>query len=222
MSAILFDMDGTVIDSEPLWLEAEVEVMATVGYTWLAQDQINCLGGPMDRTEKYMQGKSKVAKHYGFFGELLETVMAEKLSSKLRIVPNAISLINECKDFGLPVALVTASTGKLMRAALSSFPENLFDITISADDVTRSKPDPECYELAANKLSVSIDKCVVFEDSKTGITSALASGAQVVAIPHLEEIPGHRNLRVINSLASVNLEQLFIWYPFLDTTRVRK
>ena len=67
MSAILFDMDGTLIDSEPLWLKAEIEIMAEVDCHWDQQDQINCLGGPAERTERYMQERSKNIKPYGYF-----------------------------------------------------------------------------------------------------------------------------------------------------------
>ena len=67
MSAILFDMDGTLIDSEPLWLAAEIEVMAEVGATWDQADQINCLGGPMERTERYMQERTGNTKPFGDF-----------------------------------------------------------------------------------------------------------------------------------------------------------
>ena len=72
MSAILFDMDGTLVDSEPLWLEAEREVMESVGCSWSAQDQLSTLGGPRERTEKIMQEKSNNVKPYGFFGDQLD------------------------------------------------------------------------------------------------------------------------------------------------------
>ena len=71
MSAILFDMDGTLIDSEPLWLEAEIEIMEELGCNWDQQDQINCLGGPIDKTENYMQDLSNNIKPFGYFTKKL-------------------------------------------------------------------------------------------------------------------------------------------------------
>ena len=92
MSAILFDMDGTLIDSEPLWFSAEVQVMSELGASWEPADQINCLGGPMERTERYMQERTGNIKPFGYFSERLDLVMEEKLANELEFMPNALEL----------------------------------------------------------------------------------------------------------------------------------
>jgi HAD superfamily hydrolase (TIGR01509 family) len=219
MSAILFDMDGTLIDSEPLWLQAEIEIMAELGCHWDQQDQINCLGGPMERTEKYMQERSNNVKPYGYFEKKLDELMEYKLSQDLELIPNAKELLEDCKSAGLKIALVTASTGKQMRSVLTRFPKDFFDAAVSRDDVEKSKPDPAPYLLAAKLLGVKNEFCVVFEDSPTGVLSGLRSGAQVIGIPHLSQIPPHENLRIIGAIADVNFSQLVTWYPFL-TSRI--
>ncbi|CAB4574121.1 unannotated protein [freshwater metagenome] len=219
MSAILFDMDGTLVDSEPLWLEAEREVMESVGSSWSAQDQLSCLGGPRERTEKIMQEKSNNVKPYGFFGDQLDILMLKKLEKQLQIVPNAIDLINECRSFGLKIALVTASGATLMKTVLTHFPTDFFDIAISADDVAKSKPNPEPYLLAADRLDVRIEDCLVVEDSITGVTAGLNSGAQVIGIPHLVDMPEHPNLRIVKSLAELSIGRLTDWYPFLKRVK---
>jgi len=215
MSAILFDMDGTLIDSEPLWLEAEIEIMEELGCNWDQQDQINCLGGPIDKTENYMQDRSNNIKPFGYFTKKLDDVMEQKLSTKLDLIPNALEIINECKRFELKIALVTASSGRLMRAVLERFPVGIFDTVVSYDDVERSKPDPEPYLLAAKTLGVDITNCVVLEDSLTGVQSGLSAGAQVIGIPHLVKMPSNPNLRVVESLSEINMDRLITWYPFL-------
>jgi HAD superfamily hydrolase (TIGR01509 family) len=215
MSALLFDMDGTVIDSEPLWLEAEIEVMAELGCHWDAQDQQNCLGGPMDRTEKYMQERSGNIKPYGYFRDNLNRVMQKKLLHDLKLVPNALELISSAKKIGIKTALVTASGSVLMNIALKKFPDGIFDATVSRDDVINSKPNPEPYLRAADLLEVNISNCVVFEDSETGVTSGLASGAQVIGIPHLINLAPHENLRIVDSLSDVSIDKLRNWYPTL-------
>lgn len=215
MSALLFDMDGTVIDSEPLWLEAEIEVMAELGCHWDAQDQQNCLGGPMDRTEKYMQERSGNIKPYGYFRDNLNLVMQKKLLHDLKLVPNALELISSAKKIGIKTALVTASGSVLMNIALKKFPDGIFDATVSRDDVINSKPNPEPYLRAADLLKVNISNCVVFEDSETGVTSGLASGAQVIGIPHLINLAPHENLRIVDSLSDVSIDKLLNWYPTL-------
>ena len=216
MSAILFDMDGTIIDSEPLWLQAEIQVMAEWGCHWDEQDQINCLGGPMERTEKYMQEKSGNVKPYGYFGQRLNEVMKLKFVKDLELIPNALELITKSKEAGLKTALVTASGRELMNSALTRFPESSFDIAISRDDVANSKPHPEPYLMAAEKLKVKITECLVLEDSMTGVRAGLDSGAQVVAISHIIPIANEKNLRVISNLSEITFKQLVEWYPFLD------
>lgn len=216
MSAILFDMDGTLIDSEPLWLEAEIQVMAEVGFGWDHSDQINCLGGPMEKTERYMQERSGNIKPFGFFSERLNNVMDEKLKNQLKLIPNALEILLECKSALIPMALVTASTGRQMRTVLSQFPVNLFASTISRDDVERSKPDPAPYKLAAEQLRVDIEQCLIIEDSITGVEAGLQSGAQVIGIPHLVQMQPHANLRLINSLSDISLKILLEWYPHLE------
>jgi HAD superfamily hydrolase (TIGR01509 family) len=215
MSAILFDMDGTLIDSEPLWLEAEIEIMKELGCNWDQQDHINCLGGPIDKTENYMQDCSNNIKPFGYFTKKLDDVMEQKLSTKLDLIPNALEIINECKRSELKIALVTASSGRLMRAVLKRFPVGIFDTVVSYDDVKRSKPDPEPYLLAAKTLGVDITNCVVLEDSLTGVQSGLSAGAQVIGIPHLVKMPSNPNLRVVESLSEINMDRLITWYPFL-------
>ena len=215
MSAILFDMDGTLIDSEPLWLKTEIEVMAEVGCHWDEQDQINCLGGPAERTERYMQERSQNIKPYGYFINRLHEVMRTKINNELDLVPNALSLLKECKDAGIKTALVTASSRDLMTIVLKRFPPGTFDVVVSGDDVEKSKPDPAPYLLAAKQLSVDILKCLVLEDSLTGVQSGLSSGAKVIGIPHLVQMSEHPNLRVISSLDEITLSDILGWYPYL-------
>ena len=215
MSAILFDMDGTLIDSEPLWLKAEIEVMAEVGCHWDEQDQINCLGGPAERTERYMQERSQNIKPYGYFVNRLHEVMRARITNELDLIPNALSLLKECKDAGIKTALVTASSRDLMTIVLKRFPIGTFDVVVSGDDVEKSKPDPAPYLLAAKQLSVDISKCLVLEDSLTGVQSGLSSGAKVIGIPHLVQMSEHPNLRVISSLDEITLSDILGWYPYL-------
>jgi beta-phosphoglucomutase-like phosphatase (HAD superfamily) len=103
-----------------------------------------------------------------------------------------------------------------MNSALTRFPENSFDIAISRDDVANSKPHPEPYLMAAERLKVKIDECLVLEDSMTGVRAGLDSGAQVVAISHIISIANEKNLRVISNLSEITFKQLVEWYPFLD------
>jgi HAD superfamily hydrolase (TIGR01509 family) len=215
MSAIFFDMDGTLVDSEPLWLEAEIEVMLREGCIWTAEDQLACLGGPRAKTERIMQEKCGKQMPDNYFGDQLDDLMESKLAEKLKLVPGALELLAECKENDITFGLVTASGGRLMNVVLKSFPADIFDVVISGDDVEKSKPDPQPYLMAAERLSVDIKKSVVIEDSVTGVTAGLASGAQVIGIPHLVNLPKHENLRVVSKLSDITYSNLLTWYPFL-------
>jgi beta-phosphoglucomutase-like phosphatase (HAD superfamily) len=106
-----------------------------------------------------------------------------------------------------------------MQIAITKFPDDSFDVCISKDDVSRSKPDPEPYLKAAEILKTEIGKTVVLEDSLTGVKSGLASGAQVVGISHSINFEKSLNLRVVSSLKEIDFSDLLKWYPFLDLAR---
>ena len=147
-------------------------------------------------------------------------LMVKKLESDLELIPNALELINECRNSGLKIGLVTASGSQLMNSVLKRLPRELFDVVVSGDDVRNSKPAPDPYLLAAEKIGVEINHCLVIEDSITGVTSGLSSGAQVIGIPHLVNLPIHENLRVVRSLSDLSLSKILDWYPFLKNATV--
>ena len=191
--AVLWDMDGTLIDSEPLWIEQERQLMESIGVTWTHEDAIHCVGGPMARVDAYMRSKLPSAD-LDKFGPLVLTNkllqrMEDRLSHDIPFTPGAFELVNEMKSANLPLALVSASSRPLMNAALKSIGSQLFDITISDNDVERSKPDPEGYVKAAVSLDVDISRSLIIEDSITGMTAAIASGAFVLGLPHVAELP---------------------------------
>ena len=191
--AVLWDMDGTLIDSEPLWIEQERQLMESIGAKWTSEDAIYCVGGPMARVDAYMRSKLPTAVLDKFAplaltNQLLQR-MEDRLSHDIPFTPGAFELVNEMKSANLPLALVSASSRPLMNAALKSIGSQLFDITISDNDVEKSKPDPEGYVKAAASLDVDISRSLIIEDSITGMTAAIASGAFVLGLPHVAELP---------------------------------
>jgi HAD superfamily hydrolase (TIGR01509 family) len=211
-SAVFFDMDGLLVDSEPLWLISETQMMAEYGYQWLESDQAACLGGPLDRIGNYMSGLIGGKRDgHSLMMEIIDR-MVEKFKGDLPFMPGAIALINDHRAYGVPLTLVSASPRSLVDAALSNFEENPFVRSISSGDVKVSKPDPEGYLLAASSGGHEISNSLVLEDSLTGVTAAKASGAWVLAVPHLVPIEKSGRVDVTDSLANWSYEKLALKY----------
>jgi HAD superfamily hydrolase (TIGR01509 family) len=211
-SAVFFDMDGLLVDSEPLWLISETQMMAEYGYQWLESDQAACLGGPLDRVGNYMSGLiggKRDGNSLTF--EIIER-MVDKFQGDLPFMPGAIALIDDLTAHGVPLTLVSASPRSLVDAALSNFEVNPFVRSISSNDVKVSKPDPEGYLLAATSGGHEISNSLVLEDSWTGVTAAKASGAWVLAVPHLVPIEKSGRVDVTDSLANWSYEKLALKY----------
>lgn len=213
-SAVLFDMDGTLIDSEHLWLEAEHLVMAALGGTWSEADQRECLGGPLERVIEYMLAKVSTSMTEAEAMELLLTTMEQLLrTTPLQWRPGARDLVDETLSLGIPTALVTASWRRLIDAVEWAIDHDLgrqaFTLTIGGDEVENTKPHPEPYQEAARRLGFQPADCLALEDSPTGTTSALAAGCRVVAIPHIAEITDNPAVAQISSLEGFSLEALW-------------
>lgn len=211
-SAVFFDMDGLLVDSETLWLEAETEQMAQFGYQWTPSDQAFSLGGPLDRVGNYMSdliGGKRDGQ--SLMLEMIDRMIA-KFEKGLSFMPGAIDLIDDLKAHGIALTLVSASPRSLVDAALSNFEASPFVRSISCDDVKITKPDPEGYLLAASSGGHDITNCLILEDSLTGVTAAKASGAWVLAVPHIVPIEKSGRVDTTTSLANWSYEKLAIKY----------
>ena len=205
--AVLFDMDGLTIDSEPQWLEAEIELTAPYGYQWTVEDQAFCLGGPLTKVGRYMSEVTG-AEDGEYFRQEIIKLMAAKVSKKASFMPGAKELIGNLHLVDIPMALVSASPRLIVDAALRNFEDIPFKATISSDDVKNTKPDPEGYIKAAQLLGVDIRNCLILEDSITGVTAGRASGARVIAVPHLVKIENDSQTKVISSLLQLSVDQI--------------
>jgi HAD superfamily hydrolase (TIGR01509 family) len=210
-SAAFFDMDGLFLDSEPQWHQSQQEICARYSYSWDDDDQRICIGGPLSRVGDYI---SDICAHDMSGAQVVEELtqmMLVKLSTKAILMPGAFDAVERISQV-MPVALVSASPRILMDAALTTLPENFFQFTISADDVTRTKPFPDPYLEAAKRMGVPPASCVVFEDSLTGIASAKSAGCAVVAVPHYVDVALAPKVRVVTSLEEVSLDFLESFY----------
>lgn len=206
--AVFFDMDGLMVDSEPEWFQSEIEVTKPFGYTWLESDQIACLGGPLSRVGQYMYDKCGRVESPSFFTQELIRVQAEKMRGNTPTMPGAVELVRNLQSHGVKTALVSASPRNIVDAVLDNLGHDLFPFSISSDDVVNTKPQPDCYLKAAAISQSKITNCLVFEDSLTGMSAATASGAYLIAVPHLVSIEESARVRVIKSLRQLDFEKL--------------
>jgi len=205
---IFFDMDGLLVDTEPYWLQTERELMAEFGVHWQSEDQLFCLGGPMEKVGRYMSDLAERKQSPEWFASELIDRMAEKFTL-ISPMPGISQLLSEISKNHIPAALVSASPRRLVDAVLASIPNHPFALSISADDVVRGKPHPDPYLKAATLLQVAIENSLILEDSPTGVTAARASGAWVVAVPHIAPIaPAERSV-VIETLAGASVTSLW-------------
>lgn len=206
--AVFFDMDGLMIDSEPEWFLSEIEVTKPFGYTWLEEDQIACLGGPLSKVGQYMFDKCGQQQSPHYFTQTLIDTQVARMRGNTPTMPGAIELVQELQSNGVKTALVSASPRNIVDAVLDNLGHDLFPFSISADDVTRTKPDPESYLKAAAMSGSEISNCLIFEDSLTGMNSAISSGAYLIGVPHLVSIDESKRVRVIKSLQQMSYSKL--------------
>ena len=206
--AVFFDMDGLMVDSEPEWFQSEIEVTKPFGYTWLESDQIACLGGPLSRVGQYMYDKCGRVESPSFFTQELIRVQAEKMRGNTPTMPGAVELVRNLQSHGVKTALVSASPRNIVDAVLDNLGHDLFPFSISSDDVVNTKPQPDCYLKAAAISQSEISNCLVFEDSLTGMSAATASGAYLIAVPHLVSIEESARVRVIKTLKQLDFQKL--------------
>lgn len=208
LAAVTFDMDGLLVDSEPLWFQAESAVMARLGAGWGPADQHALVGGSLGSTVEYLIAKARETADPVVVGRWLIETMVELVSTgPLTVLPGTAELIGEVQAAGLPHALVTSSVPAVVDAVLARL-DVRFDVIISGADVTHAKPDPEGYLLAAAKLGAEPRRCIALEDSPNGVAAAEKAGLCVVAVPSVVPVPARPGRVVLGTLAGVTLAEL--------------
>lgn len=214
LQAVLFDMDGLLVDTEPLWFEVESSVMARLGGEWTAADQRALIGGSLPRTVSYLIGRASGPAAAASESEVADWLlggMADLLGSRdVRPLPGAVELIGAVRAAGLPFALVTSSERVIVDAVLGALAlhDVEFDVVVSGSDVRNPKPHPEPYQLAAALVGADPRRCVALEDSPNGVASAQAAGCLTVAVPGIAPIAEQPGRLIVRSLVEVDLTTL--------------
>lgn len=208
MDAVLFDLDGLLVDSEPVWSVAEEEIMAWLGGPWNLAVKAACLGKRVDESCRNLVAIAGSDVSPERVLERLLARMVELFRKDLPLLPGAARLLDDLGERGVPLGLVSSSFRVLVDAALESVGAWRFGFTIAGDEVLHAKPHPEPYARAAAALGFPPAACVVVEDSETGVLSAEAAGCPVVVVPNVVDVHPADGRVIVRSLTEVDVDLL--------------
>ena len=207
--AVLFDLDGTLVDTEPYWIEVEMGLAQRDGGAWTHADALTLIGNDLRYSARQLRERAGIR---GTDQEIIDDLVAgvARLNAErgIRWRPGARELLDALHEAGVPCAIVTMSYRTLAESVASLLPEGMIATIVGGDEVSQGKPHPEPYLTAAQRLGVDITRCIGIEDSPTGIASVEASGARSIGVPfllHLHRVDGRSR---VESLATVTLDTL--------------
>ncbi|MBA3983633.1 MAG: HAD family phosphatase [Acidimicrobiia bacterium] len=207
-AAVLWDLDGTLIDTEPLWIKAEYALVGAHGGTWSDDHARSIVGSDLLDAARYIRRVGGVdLEPVPLVEGLIDNVLSGVGDDPVWR-PGALGLLDELATAGVPCALVTMSWRRLVDHIVALLPEALFQAVVAGDQVANGKPHPEPYLKAASLLGVDPADCIAIEDSPTGADSANAAGCTVLAVPNLVDIPQRQGRVIMSSLSPVDLATL--------------
>ena len=207
LAAVLWDMDGTLVDSEPYWIECEQRLVEEHGGTWSDDQAEDLIGSDLFVSAEVLRAAGVDMEPVDLVNRLMDGVI-ERVGANLPWRPGARELLAECQSAGIRCALVTMSWRRFAEAILIACPDGSFEVIITGDEVAHGKPHPEPYEAAARGLGVDVRACVAIEDSRTGAASALAAGCATLGIPHVVQLDPAQNLTIRDTLVGVTVDDL--------------
>ena len=188
-SAVLWDMDGTLVDTEPYWIEAEYDLAESHGGTWSHEHAMRLVGNDLLESGRYLREHAGIDLEPAAIVEGLLDRVVDRVMERVPWRPGARALLADLRHHGVPCALVTMSYRRLVAPVLAGLPEGTFDVVVTGDTVANGKPHPEPYETAAAMLGVAPADAVAIEDSDTGARSAEAAGCRVLVVPNHVRVP---------------------------------
>ena len=208
LQGVLFDMDGTLLDSEKLWDVALEDLATALGGDLSPRARQRMVGSSLARSIAIMHGDLGIDADPESSGAYLTERAAELFRTALVWKPGARQLLHAVHDAGVPAALVTSTNRPLTEIALDTLGRELFAASVCGDEVVRPKPHPEPYLTAAALIGASPKQCVAIEDSPLGIAAAEAAGCAVLAVPSEVAIEPAPTRSVRDSLTGLTVQHL--------------
>ncbi|ARF59204.1 hydrolase [Streptomyces gilvosporeus] len=197
-------MDGTLVDTEELWWQAVQEVAGPIGHRLTDADIPEVLGRAVHHTAAHLHRVTDGARSAGELCGALEARFTALVSTQVRPLPGALTLLDALAAEGVPVGLVTASPRSVADLVLRALGANRFAVSVTAGETPRTKPAPDPYLAAVRQLGAAPPACVAVEDTPTGVTSAEAAGCRVLAVPSAVPIPSAHGRAVVSSLVEAD------------------
>lgn len=207
-AAVLWDLDGTIVDTEPLWIDAEYDLARRHGAEWTPEDALKLVGNDLLDSGRYIRERMNLTMSAEDVVDELVTVMASRMEDEVDWRPGALDLLEDLRTHHVPTALVTMSYRAIVEPLLRKLPADTFDVVVVGDEVSDGKPHPAPYLTAARLLRVEPTDCIAIEDSPTGAASAGAAGCRVLAIPHHVPIPSEAGRTHRDSLEGLDARGL--------------
>ena len=207
-AAVLWDMDGTLIDSEPYWLASESAFAAAHDRAWGHEDGLGVIGMSLYESSKLLKARVGSSLEPQQIIDQITDGVLQQLEKSIPWRPGARELLRLLKENNVRTALVTGSMHRMAQKVADQIGFDAFDVIVGGDDVVKGKPHPESYLKAASMLGVDPTHCVAFEDSLTGITAAEAAGTKAVGVAHIVEIPMSEGRTLWPTLEGVSMNQL--------------
>ena len=207
-AAVLWDMDGTLVDTEPYWFDIEFELVAEFGGTWSEADAHSLVGFDLLDSARELRTRGGVRLEPVEVVERLLDGVIRRVADQLPWRPGAPELLAECVAADVPCVLVTMSWRRLADAVIAAAPPGSFVTSVTGDEVSNGKPDPEPYQAAAAAVGVDPAACVAIEDSPTGVAAALAAGCATLGVPHVVPVAAAPGLTLVDSLVGIGLADL--------------